>query len=314
MPNSGREGGAPAQVLLVYKKSKLALYVHEKGNKSVTALLERDASIVSELRPAHDAHTETLDAVKAALTTRGVSFRTTYRARLKRQDTEGKLIVTVGGDGTVLDASHYIREATVLGVNSDPARSVGFFCAADKDNFGDLLEQVLDKQVTPARVPRIDGSVDGERLPFPVLNEVLVAHRNPAATVRYEIEARGVRESHKSSGVWIAGPAGSTAAIASAGGQVQDMADPAWQLIVREPYVVDDIDHQLLRLHLNAGEEVGLQSRMPQGVLYIDGPHVRVPFPLGAELRLSLNAHPLPLIVSEQMRARRIRLAERLGG
>jgi hypothetical protein len=95
---------------------------------------------------------------------------------------------------------------------------------------------------------------------------------------------------------------------------VQEIADPRWQLIVREPYVVDDVDHRLLKLRLEAGEEVGLQSRMPQGVVYLDGPHVRVPFPLGAKLRLSLTGHPLPLIVSEQMRGRRTKLAERLGG
>lgn len=310
MPKSGRE----PDVLLVYKKSKLSLYVHEKRNKRVSELLERDAPIVSELKPAHDAHQQTLAAVKEALSERDVVFKTMYRARLRHADTTGKLIVTVGGDGTVLDASHHIREATVLGVNSDPTRSVGFLCAANKDTFGDLLEQALSRRLEPVSVRRIWGKLDDEPLPFPVLNEVLVAHRNPAATVRYEIRTRGRTENHKSSGVWIAAPAGTTAAIASAGGQVQPIADDTWQLLVREPYVVDDMDHRLLKLRLAQEDEVVLRSRMPRGVVYFDGPHVSLPFGVGAALKLSLQGPPLSLLVTPEMRRRRERLEERLHG
>jgi NAD+ kinase len=114
--------------------------------------------------------------------------------------------------------------------------------------------------------------------------------------------------------VWVAAPAGTTAAIASAGGRVQPIADDAWQLVVREPYVVDDVDHRLLSLRLQADEEVVLRSRMPQGVVYLDGPHVRLPYGVGATLKLSLGGPPLRLVVTPAMRRRRQRLEERLHG
>jgi NAD+ kinase len=303
-----------AEVLLVYKKSKLALYVHDKGNKRVTALLEERAPIVKDLQPSHDAHVQTLEHVKRTLSARNVSFKTCYRARLKREDVRGRLVVTVGGDGTTLDASHRIHEAAVLGVNSDPGRSVGFLCAANRDNFAELLDHALSGEWKPTRVRRLEGTLDGRPLPFPVLNDVLVAHRNPAATVRYAIATRGREEVQKSSGVWIAAPAGSTAAIASAGGRVQPIEDPRYQLRVREPYVVDDIRHELLDLTLDSEERVVLTSRMPQGVVYLDGPHVRMPWPLGAALEISLHGPPLSLYVTEEMRARRARLEERRRG
>ncbi len=318
-PASRREPTGPRslEAILVYKKSKLALYVQEKRNKRVSQLLDEGAAIVENLRPSHEAHAATLEHVKRTLQKAGVVFRTCYRARLRREETEGRLVVTVGGDGTVLDASHRIENAPVLGVNSDPTRSVGFLCAARKETFAALLDDALEGRLSPTRVRRLAGTLDpgssgAAPLPFPVLNEILVAHRNPAATVRYRIEARGHVEVHKSSGVWMAAPAGSTAAIASAGGSIQPIDDDRWQLCVREPYLADLATEELLGLLLGHDERVTLVSKMPQGVLYLDGPHVRLPFPLGATLVMSGNGAPLNLYVTEEMRARRRSLGVRL--
>lgn len=316
-PGPGRTAASSLEALLVYKKSKLALYVQEKRNKRIGQLVEEGASIVENLRPAHEAHAGTLEHVKRTLQEAGVSYRTCYRARLKPEETVGRLVITVGGDGTVLDASHKIASAPVLGVNSDPTRSVGFLCAATKDTFASLLDDVLAGRLLPTKVHRLHGTLDDgargpEPLPFPVLNEILVAHRNPAATVRYRIEARGHAEAHKSSGVWIAAPAGSTAAIASAGGRIQPIDDERWQLRVREPYLADLATEELLDLLLDPKERVRITSKMPQGVLYLDGPHVRLPFPVGAVLELTGDGPPLPLYVTDQMRERRRSLGVRL--
>lgn len=307
----------PLEALLVYKKSKLSLYVQEKRNKRIGQLVEEGASIVENLRPAHEAHKATLEHVKRTLQEAGVSYRTCYRPRLKPEETEGRLIITVGGDGTVLDASHKITRAHVLGVNSDPERSVGFLCAATKETFPALLADVLAGRLLPTDVRRLHGTLDEgasgpQPLPFPVLNEILVAHRNPAATVRYRIEARGHAEAHKSSGVWIAAPAGSTAAIASAGGRIQPVDDERWQLRVREPYLADLESEELLDLMLEPDERVRLTSKMPQGVIYLDGPHVRLPFPVGAVLEVTGAGPPLSLYVTEAMRERRRSLGLRL--
>jgi NAD+ kinase len=300
---AGRRGAREA--LVVYKKSKLTLYVREKRNKRVGALVEEGASIVGALRPAHEAHAAALATVKRVLAAARIPFRSCYRARLKPEDAKGRLIIAVGGDGTVLDASHKVDGAPILGVNSDPERSVGFLCAARAETFSDVLYDVLEERLLPTPVPRLTGFIDGQPLPFPVLNELLVAHKNPAATVRYRIEAKGAWEDHKSSGIWIAGPAGSTAAMASAGGVVQPIEDARWQLRVREPYLVDGPPRCLLSLLLPLEEEVRLTSRMPEGVVYLDGPHVRLPFGLGAVLRLSGQGAPLALFVTHEMRARR---------
>lgn len=307
------------EVLLVYKKSKLALYVHEKKHPRYEQLLEEGGPMATALEEAHAAHADALAAVKRVCQNLGLKVRTHYRARVTKESTRGRLVITVGGDGTVLDASHKFQSdhgGTLLGVNSDPDRSVGFLCAARKDNFEDVLQKVLDNRLKPTRLPRVRGDIDGTPLPFPVLNEVLFAHRNPAGTTRYSLAAPGrPQEQHKSSGIWIAGPVGSTAAIASAGGEVLDLDDPRLQVVVREPYfTLPDAAPKIDHLCLERRETLTLRSRIREGRLYLDGPHKIISVPVGTTLTLDLDAPPLPLVVTDEMSERRAALKRMRSG
>lgn len=301
------------EVLIVYKKSKLDLFAQSRTPERFSALLERNDGFARAWVDAHEAHARTLAVVKECLADLGLRYKTCYRARLTARETEGCLVVSVGGDGTLLDASHRLTDATVLGVNSDPARSVGFLCAARAEDFPRVLASVLDGELRPSPVPRATGRIDEAPLPFPILNEVLVAHRNPAATTRYTLHMGARAESQKSSGVWVAAPAGSTAAIASAGGMVQALEDDRLQVRVREPCVADGEDYQLTHFRVASGSEVRMVSRMREGMIYLDGPHQRVPFPLGAELRVRVDAPPLRLVVTPAMRQRREAMRQRRG-
>jgi NAD+ kinase len=75
-----------------------------------------------------------------------------------------KMVVTVGGDGTLLAASHKVPAGTpILGVNSDPKTSTGYLCAAQAGdakcilmakNFKSMVKKVTRLQVTiPSRTP-----------------------------------------------------------------------------------------------------------------------------------------------------------------
>lgn len=300
------------EVVLVYKKSRLALYAHERKNARFEALLARKDEMARAFTEAHEAHTHTLAEVKKALAAAKISYRTRYRASLQAEDTEGKWVITVGGDGTLLDASHRIRHAPVLGVNSDPDRSVGFLCAAQARNFTEVLDALLHGELSPQAVPRLDAALDDVPIAFPILNDVLVAHKNPAATTRYALSFHDVHEVQKSSGIWLAGPAGSTAAIASAGGAIQALDDTRLQVRVREPYVADQHPHQLEHFFVPRGHQVEVVSRMREGVIYLDGPHQRVAFPLGAVLRIGVGDVPLRLVVTADMLERRKNMRARL--
>jgi NAD+ kinase len=309
-----REGDVfvPNEVLLVYKKSKFALYAQERKHERFQALLAREDELAQVFVQAHEAHQRTLEHVKSTLSRMGVRFRTCYRARLSDKDTQNRLVLTVGGDGTLLDASHRVSDAVVLGVNSDPARSVGFLCAATAENVERVLGDVLEGRLQATPVARLQGWVDDAPLGMQVLNEVLVAHRNPAATARYLLRVQERVEEQKSSGIWLAGPAGSTAAIASAGGYVQSLDDSRLQLRVREAYGADSSLPTFTQAFVSTPRCVEVVSRMREGVIYVDGPHKRIAFPMGATLRLGADGAPLSLVVTEEMHQRRARLGQEL--
>lgn len=292
------------QVVVVYKKSQLRLAL-EKRNNRIKRLLKRGDPSVLPMQAAHDAHEATLAEVQRALKAAKVSTKTVYRASLRRAMTEGRLVVCVGGDGTLLDASHKVRESHVLGVNSDTAHSVGFLCAAHRGTFAAQLDEILSGKWLPTPVGRIHGAIDGDPLPFPVLNDVLVSHKNPAATSRYLIEHNGITEDHKSSGIWMSTAAGSTAAMASAGGDVVDIDDARCQLRVREPFVADGPLLKLAQLTLAPSDDVVIASKMREGRVYLDGPHEIFELPMGARLSLHGRAPPLHMYATPEMKARR---------
>jgi len=292
------------QVLVVYKKSQLRLALEKRNSRIKRLLKGRDAS-VEAMRAAHDAHEATVEDVLKAIANAGLASKSVYRASLRSQMTEGKLVISVGGDGTLLDASHKVKSAAVLGVNSDTAHSVGFLCAAHRGTFPALLDRILSGQLKPTPIARISGTIDDEPLPFPVLNDVLIAHKNPAATSRYLIEHKGVVEDHKSSGIWMSTPAGSTAAMASAGGDIVDIDTDRCQVRVREPFIADGPRLKLASLLLKNKDEVALTSKMREGRVYLDGPHEVFDLPMGARLVLNGRGPPLRLYTTDEMKKRR---------
>lgn len=293
-----------AEVVVVYKKSQLQLAL-EKRNSRIKRLLKRGDASVLAMQAAHDAHKATLVEVERALKASKTVFRRVYRARLKPAMSLGKLVISVGGDGTLLDTSHKVGASPVLGVNSDTTHSVGFLCAAHRGTFATQLDAILGARWLPTAVRRLQGMVDDEALPFPVLNDVLVAHKNAAATSRYLIEHAGVVEDHRSSGVWISTAAGSTAAMAAAGGEVMALDDDRCQARVREPFVADGPRLRLASLFLEPPDHVVIVSKMREGRVFLDGPHEALELPMGARLVLHGRAPPLQLFTTPEMAARR---------
>ena len=80
-------------------------------------------------------HDQSLAAVLAALDKLCIPTKVIDRRKL-RPGLRADLVIAVGGDGTVLAAAHAAGDMPILGVNSMPGRSGGFFCAAIAKNIG----------------------------------------------------------------------------------------------------------------------------------------------------------------------------------
>lgn len=292
------------RVLLVVKRSSYGRFVEDEGDPRVARLLRRRDPSVARWVDAHRAHMATLDTTERALARLGVPVARVGRADVAFDTADATLVVTVGGDGTLLAASHNVGVVPVLGVNSAPAHSVGFFCAARRETVEAALRSALDGSAKRVVLQRMRVLVNGHVRARRVLNEALYCHASPAVTSRYIVTHAGVTEEHRSSGFWIGPPAGSTAAQRSAGGRVLPLQGADLQLVVREPYAPPGERYRLLRTLVPPGEQLTVKSKMRDARLFLDGPQREVPVRLGDTTVFELSDEPLTVLGLSRRRRR----------
>ncbi|CAN5159338.1 NAD(+)/NADH kinase [soil metagenome] len=292
------------KVLILHKKSTFQIQALEHRESRFLKLLEEGSEVVTRVKIAHNEHVETLELLEKELLKRGVEYRSVARAELTQKVTDVDLVISVGGDGTFLDASHSVDSIPVLGINSSSSSSFGHFCLGNQKNLKAVLAQVEDGELTTRPLLRLELWLNGSLLPELVLNEVLVGHSNPAATCRMIMEFGENREEQRSSGVWIGTPGGSTGSLRSAGGEVLPITDNRYLYIVREPCIRPGEQYKFLRGVLDHAQEIRIVSQMRTGVLHIDGQHIDYQFGLGDELIVKGSPHYLRAYIADDVNAR----------
>jgi NAD+ kinase len=329
---SARKSLAPSsdgtpRVLVVYKKSAWQTHVKERKNARYIALLKQGNVVTQRLEEAHRQHQATLEETKLALDALGV--RSVFRFRGDEGLVEGfDLVVTVGGDGTLLWAARWVGvDLPMVAINSAPGDSVGHFCAGKKGAVLATLELALAGKLHRSSLTRMEVKLAGEVVTRRVLNDILFSHASPAGTTRCVLrldkgDGKVIEEEQKSSGIWVGPPAGSTAAQRSAGGKVLPAESTKLQYVVREPYIPDDGSGKRLPMGGEAleGPRRGAQTLLhlrsprlrlgtisPQGALtivskvrdgriFIDGPHRVRDVEMGEEIVLRASDEPLTLL------------------
>jgi NAD+ kinase len=273
------------KVLVVHKKSTFQIQAEEHKEARFLKLVSDGSKVVNRVRLAHEEHVDSLAKVEAELTKRGVQFQSLWRSQLPEVVEDVDLVISVGGDGTFLDASHALLDVPALGVNS--SRS------SNGDSIGAVLDQIESDASKPIDILRLEVLINGERVKELVLNEVLLAHSSPAATSRYLIARGDMQEEHRSSGVWVSTPAGSTGSLRSAGGKILPIPLRQFEYLVREPCIRPGEVWRLLGGVLDDSQELKIVSQMRTGEVYIDGPHIIRPVNLGDELVIRPSKHSL---------------------
>ena len=147
------------------------------------------------------------------------------------------LVIVIGGDGTFLRASHFVKNELIFGINPDPKNKEGFFTRAVKKDFAEKLEKILEGRFRVTKLLRLEARINGKKVPVLALNEFFIGSHRAYITLRYKLKIGKKEEEEKSSGIIVSTPAGSTAWNRSAGGSLLRFDDLGrYQYVVREPY------------------------------------------------------------------------------
>ncbi|KAH0986460.1 hypothetical protein GBA52_013637 [Prunus armeniaca] len=212
-------------LLLIVFRTLIALLFLRDG--LVPSLCEfcRGIQILHYLDNRRKVHKDAINICQNILHHKPVEWKSIVRNNLSQPIRDVDLVVTVGGDGTLLQGSHFIDDSVpVLGVNSDPTqpeeveklsneidanRSTGYLCGATVNNFEQVLDSILRDRAIPSKLTRISVSWDDQ----------------PCAPLAHS----------RSSGLRVSTAAGSTAAMLSAGGFLMPILSQDLQYMVREP-------------------------------------------------------------------------------
>lgn len=280
-------------ILVVYKSTAFEEFKKRKKNLHLSE--RKFQKEFPHFMKAHASHEESLHDILSLLKKYDFKVKAISRNRYLNGD-RYDLIISVGGDGTFLRTSHGVKETFILGVNSAPRHSVGALCSSSSLDFESLLNRISLKKYKVVQLNRLQIEINKKMFPMLALNDVLLANRSPAGTSRYCLIIGDQKEEQKSSGVWVATAAGSTAAILAAGGRKLGRLSKKIQYLVREPYK-DGLNKLMLNKGILSGEQpVEFVIEMHDACLFIDGPFGEIPLRFGDHVRISNSLKPLNVL------------------
>lgn len=134
------------------------------------------------------------------------------------------LLISIGGDGTILRAATYVRDSgiPILGIN---AGRLGFLAKVQKENIETFLQIVLKKEYTLSQRTLLSLECNPENeqineLNF-AMNEVTVSRKDTTSMITIDTSLNGEHlNSYWADGLIISTPTGSTGYSLSCGGPV----------------------------------------------------------------------------------------------
>ncbi len=209
---------------------------------------------------------------------------------------DGKdLVITAGGDGTVIRASHYIEDTPLLGINSEPEYSEGALTSL-KDNELDSLKQILSGNYSLLEKERAVAIKNKHVIKERAINEIYIGTEKQFVTSRYIISFKGKSEEQRSSGVLVATSGGSSAWYKSAGGKSFNHEKGKLAFLVREPYFGNLYQPTLLNGELFPGEIISFEGKRHDGGTFAIDSNKAYGFNNGDILEIRISNKPLMVV------------------
>ncbi len=189
-------------------------------------------------------------------------------------DNSFDMLISIGGDGTILKASTLVRDSgiPILGIN---AGRLGFLATVQKDNISEFMQFIIDEKYTVSKRTLLSLSCtpdnsDIQDINF-AMNEITVSRKDTTSMITVETYLNDeYLNSYWADGLIIATPTGSTGYSMSCGGPI---LTPDVQSLVVTPIAPHNLnarplvipDETEIRLKVSGREEhylVSLDSRV----------------------------------------------------
>lgn len=261
------------------------------------ALGLEDMAIIEE---SHRNHYATLNHIKAILDATKISYRQIYPYGASREAFQNcDLVISVGGDGTLLHAASNIYDSTpLLPVKSDK-QSYGALCTIHNCTyFAEILHKILHDDIHVEKWTRVNGQWGSTR--DVALNEILVGPLYRSQQARYQLCIGSECEEQIGGGVIITTGAGSTGWYSNIAGNHGhfDRTSSELRFIITE--YKSHADYHLIKGTIHKGEVFEIRSKMNlNGIVSFDGDCDKriYSFPRGETISISISEFPLHVIV-----------------
>jgi NAD+ kinase len=181
------------------------------------------------------------------------------------------MIVVIGGDGTVLNTLHLLKDADVPVATIRYGRR-GFLCDVPPYEYSEMISRIASGDYKLVEYMRLRGEVRGMEVTPPALNEIAVVSSGSgrAKVIRLYVHKDGdeVYRRLVGDGVIVATPVGSTAYSLAAGGPV---VDPFMRALIVTPLASITLCTRPVVLPPDSEIRVTVAKDSPEALLIVDG-------------------------------------------
>ena len=244
---------------------KIAIYSQHTGKYT--------NSILSELFGFSDKYNIKfyLEKEFAIILNKGSDIKLDYTIFSSHQDLDKSfnLMITIGGDGTLLRSISFVRnlEIPIIGINTG---RLGFLATLNQDLLKPKLEKTIKGEFEVENRTLLEVIIDDEKsndFPF-ALNEITVGRKNTTSMIKIRTNLDGeFLNSYWADGLIISTPTGSTGYSLSCGGPIMS---PQSQTLALTPIAPHNLNARPIIIPDNTEIELSVSGREDFHLLSLD--------------------------------------------
>ena len=187
----------------------------------------------------------------------------------KDLDKSFNLMITIGGDGTLLRSISFVRnlEIPIIGINTG---RLGFLATLNQDLLKPKLEKIIKGEFKVENRTLLEVIIDDEKsndFPF-ALNEITVGRKNTTSMIKIRTNLDGeFLNSYWADGLIISTPTGSTGYSLSCGGPIMS---PQSQTLALTPIAPHNLNARPIIIPDNTEIELSVSGREDFHLLSLD--------------------------------------------